>query len=220
MAAPPRLKIVIFGQMQQVQDWSTSITANWTGNSPLITAGDVQGLVLDIEAMTRTWWMTINNLEGGQTSYQGCRLYYYQAAGDRATFSGEALTTAGPLFGGGTDNLPMFTSLVASFRTQRVGSSFRGRSYMPLTSCALDNTGQVSQANCGVVAGAYKALLNSIDAYTSTPNNVAALEAVVASATQSELTRITQVEVNSQPDTQHRRTDKLPAARVATQVIG
>jgi hypothetical protein len=90
---------------------------------------------------------------------------------------------------------------------------------MPMLSGGFQANNQLSNSDCVIISSAYHALIQSVNSFTSSSGNITSLTACVASAVKSVMTPITLIRVDSLPDTQHRREDKLAAATFAQDTI-
>lgn len=202
------IKHVVTGSLASGQTWSLGL---WT--LPTFTTGypsqtQVNSITAALDAYWATWWTAVKPINGTNTTRTGSSTYVYLPASTAASLV--ARTTLGtPVAGTGTGNpLPTTVAMVASLRTDRAGRSGRGRCYTPATAAVLVNN-QFSSANCATVSAAYKALINSINSYSSPGNNVSALQVVVLSRVHDSNSPVTSITVNSRPDSQRPRGDKV-----------
>jgi hypothetical protein len=99
-------------------------------------------------------------------------------------------------------------ALVVSLKTGLSGRSFSGRMYFPITAAPFSANHQLGQSQCNSWATATGNLFNSVNASgygTWTPQ-------VIVANDKDFPPFVTQVKVDSNPDTQRRREDKLRAA--------
>lgn len=112
--------------------------------------------------------------------------------------------------------LPNQCAQVVTLNTGIPGRSSRGRSYLMPLSCGriLTGTGQISNADCVLLANAFAAMLGAVKA--SSPE--AGLP-VVASGTKGSSLPITSVAVDSKVDTQRRRAQGAAAVTRAQAAV-
>lgn len=204
-------KAQFFGTIMGNQDWSTGWSFLASG-AP--TAADMNQLALELGSIVDTAWtgpggtIGIGDVQSSDTLLTGTRCYYYPSGSTKASVQGESIYNPART-GQGTAALPTQTSLVASMRTSRPGRSNRGRMYLPLTGINL-NGHQVVPASCADLCHNIAVMLDAFNAYNLAGKT---LQAVVASALGP--VPITQVLVDSRPDIQRRRADKVIAVYTA-----
>jgi len=217
--ATDTVRLSVYGTIDGVQSWSTGFAlavelapGSWGPNN-------LQSLVsaLNTGPLT-TWWTALTLIPGTTTLWTGTRAYYYPAGATSSAFLADVpLTTAKA--GTGAGSMPRLISICASLRTDVAGRSGRGRSYFPCTGVSTPTTGQFASTTCTTVANAYAALLTSFNGFNVAPYNLTGMTSVVASLTKSQNNDITSVIVDSIPDTQHRREDKLSPGSIAHAVV-
>lgn len=202
------LKIVLRGTQSGDQSWSTAFWAE-VGAGSAITGTNITPLAVAIEAAAPNTFASFcaNHIWSSITHYEGCTVYYYPDGSTHATLVGEAPATAIP--GTLTDYQPPLLSMVHSLRTAFSGRSFRGRMYVPCSGFAVSSTGQWGSGVCTSQAGAAAAMFDTFNGGDYSAHGLASQGAIVASFTKGDMTPINEVIVNSLPDTQHRRQDKL-----------
>lgn len=213
------VKLTAFGLMATGQQWSTSIWTNIALVSGAWNLNNFQSYVTAQRAFFDTWWTAVKALNASSVDYRGLKAVYYNTTGGPASLV--AQSTAAPVVGTGSTNIhPSLTCMVASFRTALPGARNRGRSYLPVTSSAVTAADlQFSSGTATAIGSAYLALFNSLNGYTSAPNNVSSQQAVVISRAGTAFNRISSIVVDTIPDTQHRREDKLIATAVSTTAV-
>ncbi len=139
--------------------------------------------------------------------------YYYDGSSSRAvdqyTIPNSWVGTAG------SSNVPNDMAAVATVLTGRPGRSYRGRAYLPWTGPGLVN-GQFTSADCTALATAYAGWLTTVK--NATTPFVGAVP-VVCSQTKSVLTPVAQIRIDSKPDVQRRRIEKVVALFSALQGV-
>lgn len=209
------LRLVIYGDISLSQTWSCGLAMS--PPPTLVNQGDLDALLAAAEPLLSAWWGSsgttgVGSVNAADTRLLGVRAYLYgsgtgpadlQAIRDRVT----------PLTGAGNTPSPTQTCLVATMLTGLSGRSYKGRCYTPSTALTLDATHQASQTQTDRVAGAWRDLINGL-------NGVAAPEfgRVQVHGSRGNYP-VTAVRVDSEPDIQRRRADKIIAARRSIQPI-
>lgn len=203
------IRCQLSGHLMGSQTWSTSVWMNTASGSTIPGQSDIQavanvvGPILDTfaAAIVSTVWVS-------NTTYDGNHFSWYPANSVKP--SRVSVRTPTTVTGTGSVYLPAFTALVASFRTAVPGRGGRGRSYLPLTNGTPMSGGlfQISSAAATTVANAYKAMIDSINSATIAAPFTSHRVAVRSSSIGTGIP-ITSVIVDSLPDAQHRREDKL-----------
>lgn len=133
-------------------------------------------------------------------------LYCYPAGGPTAA----AIAEQG-IAGVGTNGvgpMPPQTCMVASLRTGQAGRSFRGRVYLPKQSSVLSGGHQFPNSETSAAATAVAAFLSNWEADAILPDGTG-MFAVVVSSKRGVASAITSVVVDSKPDVQRRRINKM-----------
>lgn len=211
----PALKVVARGTIESVQSWSTSFWYAVSLVSSAPTAAQLTTLADGTDDLLSTWYRAMLDFCGPDTKRVDTGLYYYPSGSIHASVAGES-AHAGTDSGTGGQYMPTSVSIVASLRTGIVGKSARGRSYFPATALPVTSNHQISGSSCLTVAEAYGHMLADVALHIvagSSPFSEAA--PVVASFKTGGTHIITNVEVDSRPDTQRRRADKTLAATSA-----
>jgi hypothetical protein len=214
--ATPTLRI-IWGGSIGTDIWRTGIgsTATLTGPDGFgpnnVDCGNLAAAILSTELAT--WWTALKAKNTSSVSLTDCWVYFYGTGDTVADSVGRATQAAVP--GTGTTNvLPLRTCSVVSMRTGAAGRSQRGRAYSPLTGQALDTAGQISPSTAtDAIASAWQALLQAINARSLSTFHMSGPHFVsVLSRAKWQTTVITQITVDSMPDSQRRRTNKDTAS--------
>lgn len=143
-------------------------------------------------------------------------LYCYPTGGPSSPAIAEA-----PWFAVGTNGvgpMPPQTCMVASLRTGQSGRSFRGRVYLPKQSAVLSGGHQFSAADTTSAANAVAAFLSGWEADAILPDGTG-IFAVVVSVKRGVASAITSVVVDSKPDVQRRRINKMTTENVNTHAV-
>jgi hypothetical protein len=207
------------GHIQSNQSWSSSLWLNVASGSTVIGQADLNALaavvgpILDTlaGAVATTAWAT-------GTQYDMNHFQYYLSG--QAKPSRTAVRTPSIVAGTGSVLLPSFCAIVASLRTAVPGRGGRGRSYLPLTNGTPMSGGanQISTAATTNLCTAYKTALQSLNSMTLAAPWTAHVAAVRSSSMNDGLP-ITSVIVNSLPDHQSRREDKLLPLYTSAQTV-
>lgn len=200
------IRLVASGSIGGSQTWSTTLWLATGDGVPGPTQAQLDAVVTTAEAATRTWANIVKNSNCAQWSYNKLDGYYYLPNTKVAAMQSEKVS-ASPIVGTGTA-VPFVTSVVASLRTGVAGRSGRGRIYIPATGIALNDHGQLSDTLCAQLAAGTVELIHSYNSITI-PFDSLSGKVVVASFTKNVGELVTRVIVNSMPDVQHRRTNKL-----------
>lgn len=213
------VKLIPYGFIGASQGWSTTISLDMTLVSTSWDLNSFSGYAAAVRPLFDTWWTACKALNASIVDYRGIKAFFYGSTSGKVTSS--ALAATGPVPGSGASNYhPSYTSLVASMRTAFPGRQGRGRSYLPITAVSLQSSDlQAALGTCNTVQSAYLALVNSLNAYTSTTFNVTSQRVSVTSAVSSANRPVTSIIVNSVCDTQHRREDKLQPSSQSTGIV-
>jgi hypothetical protein len=211
-------KVVLRGTINDVQDWSIGcwLTTELIAGSWGI--ADMTAYCVKLDAFAADWWSTIRNKVNPLTAWSTTSLYFYPAGHTVASQMTEVMGGAGSN-GGGAVYLPPYVSMVASLRTDVPGRSGRGRNYVPANGFTPNVDAQMDNTSCTELATAHATMLTGWNGIVGTDEGISAQTAVVASFTKSQTNAIKTVQVDSKPDTQHRRTDKLAAAFTAVGTV-
>jgi hypothetical protein len=204
------LKIVLRGTQAGDQTWSTAFWATVASGSA-ITGTNIGPLAVAIEAGPLNTFATFckNHIWSSITTYEGATVYYYPDGSIHAEYVGIADATS--IAGSETPYQPALLSMVQSLRTPLSGRSYRGRMYVPASGVGVNSTAQWPDDIIGDMATATAAMLSTFNTADYSAHGLAGQGACIASFTTGGVVPITTVEVDSKPDTQHRRQDKLLA---------
>jgi hypothetical protein len=188
--------------------WQTGFWNDCLGTP--FTAADLATYLGVIAPYVTTWWNAIKANIYSTFTLTEVRAYYYQSSGQHADFGNVALLTpnAGTFAGNGN---PIDTALVHSLRSVRVGSSHRGRMYVPHHSTVL-NTGLIQSATALTGVTATAAMFTSINANTAT-------RVSVVSATLATVDQVVSVTADLKPDVQRRRQNRLAGGVPVTHTV-
>jgi hypothetical protein len=211
-------KFVFGGQISSDDDWSVGFWLELGTPDP--TSADVTDLTSHALSTfnSAVWGPAGGSIKGScapATNLQTCKSYVYNNG--VLTFQSQATQAASA--GTATTLLPAYVAAVFSLRTESFGRSARGRVYMPMTGAVLSGGKlqlQLSQTHVDNVAGwLHNARFGAWGAsYTGTTNPV------VVSRVGSGMARsITDVIVDSIPDTQHGRESKAVATSVLNSAV-
>lgn len=203
----------VTGSIGSTQTWSTGIAVEQPVNAAP-TPAQLNTYCASLNSALGTAIGLIQGFISTDTVALAIKALYTPAGGSAVTEQG---STAVSHAGTGTVGTSARDCLVASLETGISGRSFRGRSYLPLTAAAGYSgvTHQVASSVAAAYSGAWAGFLTAINSAAMAWASGSA-KAVIASKTRSLLTPITVVLVNSLPDTQRRREDKLAPLFAAT----
>lgn len=201
------VRLVMSGVNAGGNGWSTGL---WTLTNNGIDATQLGAWVATLQPQI---WPTFNGGGTGAWGYlasSGTRLtdlkaYYHPTFQAKATAVGE--TTASGITGAGADAVPYTCAVVASLRTALSGRSYRGRMYCPADGAGLTGH-QFADADCAHIANGIHALFGVVNSSSLGGSNPLVC---VGSRKMNFGTIVTSVEVDSLPDVQRRREDKVAA---------
>ena len=202
----PHTKLVIRGLIGSTQTWSCGLGIS-TASVP--TGAQLTTWLASIQSAAEDWWNggtpDISTGVGVDTFLTQLEAYTYLAGQGSATAQGQ-YNYATPQHGANGNILSARDCLVASLETGLPGRSFRGRIYCPCNGMALTS----HQAATGYVTNVATATANMITAINA--SSIGADPATVVILNNKDFPQpVTQVKVDSLPDTQRRREDKLGA---------
>lgn len=207
-------RIVIHGTMSGSQTWSTGFFIALGAATATPTPAQCATIAGAADSAAQTWWNTLKGYQAPYCSYVGVRAYGYAAGSSTSSSTGESAASS-PVAGVGTHPNVPYVSLVVSLRTAVSSRSTRGRMYVPLTDGTYyDGDGQATTSATSQFNSATRTMLNAVLTAAVAAFPSASSEIVVASFTDSKVTPVTQLRVDSLPDVQHRRVDKVGATSV------
>lgn len=201
------IRLVFHGKIEGIQNWSTGVSVL---ASVAPAEADLAALAANAASAGVSWWNGtggtggVSGLNTPDTSFLGVTAYYYPANVNAALVVAEGPVTVHP----GTVNnnsLPTQTALVVSTLTGFAGRSNRGRMYLPMTGIDL-TAHELTQTQCDVQASITAGLLGAIQGIA-----IGAGTGNVVVAGKNVARQITAVKVDSEPDIQRRRADKIGA---------
>lgn len=210
------IRLVASGNIGAGQTWSTGIYLDTGVGTGGPTQAQLDAVCASAQTATRTWADTWKAFNCPLWQYTHLNAYYYEPNTLRAAMQ-STVTATTPVTGTG-NAIPLFTSIVASLRTATPGRSGRGRIYIPTTGVGLDTNGQLTTALCGILANSTRDLIRAYNSI-AIPFDALSGACVVASFSKNAGRPITSVHVNSMPDVQHRRIDKLGFATESISAI-
>jgi hypothetical protein len=215
------IRVVARGTIAGSQTWSTgfwthphTVSGDWTPDNLNVIATAADGFL-------RTMWTSIGALNNPDTKFTETVVYWFDPAGTVAHGQGVSAARAA-LAGTSGAFLPTQTSLVLSLRTGTPGRRGRGRMYWPCAGASLDTGHQLANANVSGAAAAAATMFTALNTYGTPgpgPANLLNLQCVVYSDAGSLLSPITSVKVDSEPDVQRRRADRVPVLFTASSPV-
>lgn len=210
-----------FNRVRFMYNLATSDTASFdvtvAGDSPggLITSYDA--LLVYADALKNAYslggtpdpFSGLKDALGVPDTFTGVNAQYVMGTQVIASAYGNLGT---PLAGRGAQRLPFEVAWVASLRTDEAGRSARGRCYFPATGCAVTSNGRFSDPTVQEFADSFGNLLAQVEASHTDPT----ARVQVYSRTLDVLRPLTRLLVDSTPDTQRRRGNKLRSPYVTS----
>lgn len=142
------------------------------------------------------------------STYSFVKAYCYPGGGPTAEFVGEAnLDHIGGGIGTGTDSAPLYQCAVIQTQTGLSGRSNRGRFYLPASGFAVFTNHRYTTSQTGNTIAAVKALMDAVNNITSP----FAARCVVLSQLHAHVEPITSIRMDSKPDVQRRRENRMPS---------
>nr|CRY97351.1 hypothetical protein [uncultured prokaryote] len=194
------IRLVASGALPGGDIWTSGF---WLNNITTPVQADTDAAAASLAVNWKTMWLAIANQLYEGATFTKATAYGYAVTGGPAAVTSEVPVTGavGNIDSGGS---PVDTCAVASLRTAQPGRSFRGRMYLPYHSSVGADTGQLGSGDCSLRSGAAAAML------TQTATDTGTVPSVI-SVVRSVSTAITYVSVDSIPDVQRRRENKLVA---------
>lgn len=205
----PYTRITHRGKIYGSQSWSFSFyIADTSGTPPVVGALAVLGAPAGaFGTLVPAFYTGIKALASPQCTYDTQLYEAFNVAGtkvDEFVGSQSAIGSGGALG-------PAQIALVVSLRTGGFGRSARGRVYLPANALACTANGNATAAACLNTANAVSAYLGGMHSGPDQPS--------VASHKTGHLEKITKVIVDSVPDTQRRRRDKIVSVAGSTVAV-
>ena len=217
MAAVPgdAIHLVAAGRIGAAQSWSVGVWVGVAIGPGAFLQANLQSVVTDWNTYMATWWAATKVFCSSDTDWRSTTGYFFPSNVPQASLVA-ASSASGTIPGTSTGYLPTQASVVSSLRTATAGRTGRGRRYLPCTAVALQSNHQLLLTQCAVISAAEKALFDSINAYTSVPNNITNALVIVRSAAAQGIRAVRSVVVDSEVDVQRRRSNKIVAAFTST----
>lgn len=200
------VRLTAGGDIATTQSWSTGFTVSVPGSAT--SQSDLQTLLGAFRAAWEIGWATatttkIASINAADTRLYRYRAYLYAPSGGPAILQASEDRTA--LLGTQTgSSVPTQTSIVATLLSGLPGRSYRGRMYLPATAITLGATHQTTQTVVNGLATTVAGIITAVNAATTgTP-----FGEVVVAGLQGRIP-ISSVRVDSEPDIQRRRADKV-----------
>lgn len=208
------VRLTFKGLIASVQTWSTSIWWGVDGGGVTTpsAAQVVAGMTLstDLETAIDSLWASLSLYMSSNTVMNNWEITAYGS--DPTSPVTGAAVAPGATAGSSSHNLPPECALVASLRSATFGKSGRGRMYLPLDGLLIGNDGLASTVACTDTSAAVANFIATVNGHNFAPavGPNFTVKGVVNSVVNSELSRITNVGVDSRVDSQRRREHKLP----------
>lgn len=192
--------------LRLIQRWNlpggevANVTCAYAASSPLVALDDTT--VNAFATRSAAFWTALLPYYNSTMLYAGCSVAWIGTDGRTLMRQDRPVTPTGGNLAGNL--MPGEVAAVISLRTALAGRRTRGRMYMPTPSYTLlDANSRWTSGMCTGFTTAAAALLAPLVVGAET------FSAVVASATGSLLTPVTQVACGNVPDSQRRRRDRL-----------
>lgn len=212
------VKLVIQGSIAGVQSWSVGLWGQITLPGGAWAIANQQAATEDLAGFVETWAVAMRQFWAPDTQYEQLSSYFYPAHSLVSTQVGTFAETT-PIVGTGSHYHSTSCSMVQSLRTDVPGRSGRGRIYVPADAANINTAHEFSSSDIGAASGATATMLHGFNGYSSVPHGVTALHMMVASFTKLQMNDITSVVVDSRPDSQRRREDKMPITNTSTSPV-
>lgn len=203
-------KVVIAGTLGSGEIFETGF---WVTGADITTNVEAAGFataVVGIMDSASTSKTAVLARISGACSYDSVRVYHY-TGGPTAAFIGSADFSGWT--GTGTVVLPDQVCMVVSLRTTQSGRRYRGRMYMPCTASVLQSNSQFGNGDVAAVATAWKTFLDGVNGAGIVS------DVVIVSQTGSFTTPVSEVRVDTKPDIQRRRANKIQPADTAVRAL-
>lgn len=207
----PTVKLDIEGVRTGGEEWNTGF---WVDVPTPITQGDLNVWLGLVATAINTWWSGVRVYASTNTVPVLVRARFYPANANAATLLAEfGLTSTA---GTGTTLHPYQCAVVASLRTAVPSRRTRGRMYLPLDAMPMQAAGNYNTTGTASVSGQTATMINSINAATLAAGTATA---VIRSEAAGSVQAVTAVVVDSIPDVQRRRANKLASALTTTSQV-
>lgn len=215
MAIPAGVqRIVFFGQLPGGEIWETGFWLQGglpTSDDAAATQAELVFNVFLSESDPPVFpWLQTHALSSGG-NIQGARCYAYPSGGPSATYVGE-YTAPSPLVGSSSYHLPDQVCLVTTLLTGASGRRNRGRMYWPAPGLSVVSTSQFVLTDVQTLADDLAAAFRDL---ASSDAGVPCVVSVVGSTSRP----ISSVKVDTIPDIQRRRANKLAPVGTYSAVV-
>jgi hypothetical protein len=153
---------------------------------------------------------TLRALLTANQNYTEVRVYSYPNGGPNAGAIGVASIALADGQGNGSGRGPLQQTMVATLLTPFAGRRSRGRMYLPAAGLAVGSDNQWPQANCTTVANDLAAFLSAVQGIAAI-GNVSVISQVGAGLA----TPVNRIRVDTKPDIQRRRANKIAPTAVS-----
>lgn len=207
----PALKVSHIGTRTGGEQW---VTGHWCAAPAGVAQADLDAWTDSVASAWATLLTTLTTSGSTDTRYTDTKVSYYAAGSTSAVLQSDNAAHAQSMTG--TTKHPYQVAVVASLRTAIPTRKTRGRMYLPLDAMAMGSAGQYNSTQVNNVGAAMKAYLDAVRALTIVGS---ATHPVVASHVSGLQTEISTVIVDSIPDIQRRRADKLVPTTISTNAL-
>jgi len=211
-------KVTLFGNMGG-DIWNTGYWVDVDASLTPPAQADLDTWTTNVRTAwsTNFWTTTIRAMADPAVNYLGVRAHYYPAGSSVSTRTSESLVPS-PTLGTGTQIHPYEVATVVTLRTVNASRRGRGRMYLPLSGVPMATGGLYSSGSIGAVADAAKASIDASNAL-ATVGSITSTRAVVASQADGLVLPVTRITMDTKPDSQRRRQNKLVATLTSRTII-
>ena len=206
-------RLTIFGSISTTQSWSINFGFEPGGADP--SSSDLSTWLPTLDTPISTWWNTANGpkaCNSSDTLVTGVRAEFYDA-GASVPIASASHSFGTALAGFNSQYSPTQTSMCHTLLSAYSGQHYRGRVYVPTTALTLGSNHQPSSTFVDALSVSMANLIHAINISTLAAS--APLVCIRGTGALSPST-VTSVRVDSEPDVQRRRADKVLASYTKT----
>lgn len=211
------LKINLRGTVLGGDVWNTGFHVRTTLSSTAWTYSSLGDLAEAWHTNADTWWTAWKAFNYSGVAFTGFDLLAYSSSGSTTAYASHSRDTTA-VNGTGANQLPNYVSCVNSLKADEGGRHGRGRMYVPCTSAGLTG-GQFGSTNVDTMAAATLAMLQSVNSADWSTFNVTSKAVTVVSRATSTFHDVKRITLDSLPDVQHRRTNRINPTYLKTSSV-
>lgn len=212
--AQPMIRLQLKGHIQSFQTWSISLWMRLVQPTDLISQATLDNVSGNWSTYAQTFASSIQtSCWGSGTQCDSIEASWYGTHTDRPSLV--SLRSFVAISGTGSALMPAYVAMVTSLRSSNPSRAGRGRFYLPVTlaTACSSSANQFGSGATGVVNGAAKTLIDSLNAMT-TPAEITSHRVAVRSASSNAALDVVRIVTDSVPDHQSRRGNKFLASSV------